>query len=88
MHEESKSQAYADAGVDILVTFGERAEMIANGFADKCGEDKVLRFSDRSDAVAPAKALAQILSEGDVLILKASRMIAAERVADELKKLL
>ena len=62
--------------------------MIGDGFAYKCGEEKVLRFSDRSDALAPAKALAEILEEGDTLILKASRMIAAERVADELKKLL
>ena len=79
---------FADSGVDLLVTFGERAEKIADGFASKCGEEKVLRFSDRSDAQAPAKALVQILREGDVLILKASRMIAAERVAEELKKLL
>lgn len=79
---------FADAEIDLLVSFGERAEKIADGFASKCGEDKVLRFPDRSDALAPAKALAAILAEGDVLILKASRMIAAERVADELKKLL
>ena len=79
---------FADAGVDLLVTFGERAEMIGDGFAYKCGEEKVLLFSDRSNALAPAKALAEILEEGDTLILKASRMIAAERVADELKKLL
>jgi UDP-N-acetylmuramoyl-tripeptide--D-alanyl-D-alanine ligase len=79
---------FADAGVDIIVSFGERAEKIADGFASKCGEEKVIRFPDRSDALSPAKALAELLSEGDVLILKASRMIAAERVADELKKLL
>ncbi len=79
---------FAQAGVDIVVSFGERAEKIADGFASKCGEEKVIRFPDRSDALSPAKALAELLSEGDVLILKASRMIAAERVADELKKLL
>jgi UDP-N-acetylmuramoyl-tripeptide--D-alanyl-D-alanine ligase len=79
---------FADAGVDMIVSFGERAEKIADGFASKRGEENVLRFSDRSDALAPAKALAELLSEGDVLILKASRMIAAERVAEELKKLL
>lgn len=79
---------FADAGIDLIVSFGERAERIADGFASKRGEEKVLRFPDRSDALAPAKALVTLLSEGDVLILKASRMIAAERVADELKKLL
>jgi len=79
---------FADAGVDMIVSFGERAEKIADGFASKCGEENVLRFPDRSDALSPAKALADLLSEGDVLILKASRMIAAERVAEELKKLL
>jgi UDP-N-acetylmuramoyl-tripeptide--D-alanyl-D-alanine ligase len=79
---------FADAGIDIIVSFGERAEKIADGFASKRGEENVLRFPDRSDALSPAKALADLLSEGDVLILKASRMIAAERVAEELKKLL
>ncbi len=80
--------AFAEAGIDILVSFGERAEKIADGFAAKCGEDKVLRFKDRSDASAPARALASLLRQGDTLLLKASRMIAAERVAEELKKLL
>ena len=81
-------EAFADAGIDLLVSFGERAESIADGFASKCGENKVLRFKDRSDAEAPARALAKVLEPGDTLILKASRMIAAERVAEELKKLL
>ena len=72
----------------MVVSFGERAEKIADGFASVCGEEKVLRFKDRSDAAAPAKALAELLKPGDTVILKASRMIAAERVAEELKKLL
>ncbi len=79
---------FAEAGTDILVSFGERAEKIADGFASVCGEDKVLRFKDRSDAAAPARALLKLLDPGDTLILKASRMIAAERVAEELKKML
>ena len=80
--------AFAEAGTDMVVSFGERAEKIADGFASVCGEEKVLRFKDRSDAAAPAKALAELLKPGDTVILKASRMIAAERVAEELKKLL
>lgn len=80
--------AFAEAGTDMVVSFGERAEKIADGFASVCGEDRVLRFKDRSDAAAPAKALCELLKPGDTLILKASRMIAAERVAEELKKLL
>lgn len=79
---------FADAGVDLLVSFGERAEKIADGFASVKGEDRVSRFPDRSDAQAPARALAEILEAGDTLILKASRLIAAERVAAELKNLL
>ena len=47
-----------------------------------------MRFKDRSDALTPARALAELLEPGDTLILKASRMIAAERIAEELKKLL
>ncbi len=80
--------AFAEAGTDMVVSFGERAEKIADGFASVCGENRVLRFGDRSDAAAPAKALAELLKPGDTVILKASRMIAAERVAEELKKLL
>lgn len=79
--------AFANAGTDLLLSFGERAEKIADGFASVCGEEKVMRFSDRSDAVSPAKALFGILRPGDTLILKASRLIAAERVAEELKKM-
>jgi len=79
---------FAEAGTDVLVSFGERAEKIADGFASVCGEERVLRFKDRSDPTAPAEALKRILEPGDTLILKASRMIAAERVAEELKKLL
>ena len=79
---------FADAGVDRLVSFGERAEKIADGFASVKGEESVCRFPDRSDATAPARALADILESGDTLILKASRLIAAERVAAELKNLL
>ena len=79
---------FAEAGVDRLVSFGERAERIADGFASIKGEDHVFRFPDRSDATAPARTLAGILEAGDTLILKASRLIAAERVAAELKNLL
>ncbi len=79
---------FAESGTDLLFTFGERAEKIADGFASLKGEAKVFRFKSRSDALAPAKALAELLEPGDTLILKASRMIAAERVAEELKKLL
>lgn len=79
---------FAQSGVDLLISFGERAEMIADGFASVCGEAKVMRFKDRSDASVPARALLKILEPGDTLILKASRMIAAERVAEELKKLI
>ena len=79
---------FAEVGVDRLVTFGERAEKIADGFASVKGEGFVSRFPDRSDAAAPARALAEILEAGDTLILKASRLIAAERVAAELKNLL
>lgn len=79
---------FAETGVDRLVSFGERAEKIADGFASVKGECCVSRFPDRSDASAPARKLAEILESGDTLILKASRLIAAERVAAELKNLL
>ncbi len=79
--------AFAEAGTDMVVSFGERAEKIADGFASVRGEKSVMRFPDRSDAQAPAKALFEIMRPGDTLILKASRLIAAERVAEELKKM-
>ena len=79
--------AFASSGADMLFSFGERAEKIADGFASVSGEERVVRFPDRSDASAPARALFEILRPGDTLILKASRLIAAERVAEELKKM-
>ena len=79
--------SFAESGTDMIITFGERAEKIADGFASVKGEENVMRFPDRSDAQAPAKALFEIMNPGDTLILKASRLIAAERVAEELKKM-
>jgi UDP-N-acetylmuramoyl-tripeptide--D-alanyl-D-alanine ligase len=79
--------AFAEANADMVLSFGERAERIADGFASIKGEENVIRFPDRSDAKAPAKALFEIMRPGDTLILKASRLIAAERVAEELKKM-
>lgn len=79
--------AFAESGADMIVSFGERAEKIADGFASLKGEENVIRFPDRSDPHSPAKALYEIMRPGDTLILKASRLIAAERVAEELKKM-
>lgn len=87
LHREV-GRLFAAAGADMIVSFGERAEKIADGFAELKGEESVMRFPSKEDACAPARALAGVLSAGDTLIVKASRMIAAERVIEELKKIL
>lgn len=66
----------AKTGLSALVTFGELAENIADG----AGMPLTVRVKDKNDPEAAADALASILKKGDILLVKASRGIAAERV--------
>ena len=80
LHEEVGAY-YAQKGIDMLFTFGAAAENIAVG-ARRAGMPDSRIFSNPNPA-EPMVSAAQINSVyrvGDVLLLKASRTIAAERI--------
>lgn len=69
----------ADLGIDVLVVVGERAAGIAAGAGDRIGEVVVL--PDREEATA---WLLRNTDPKDVVLVKASRGVALERIADDL----
>ncbi len=78
---------FAENGVDAIFTFGPRALGIGRG-AKASGMNEVFGYTDTDDVETVARALADYLRAGDVLLVKASRGIAAERVSARLKELL
>ena len=75
LHREVGEYA-AKTGLSALVTFGE----LAGNIADGAGIALTFRVKDKNDPEAAADALASVLKKGDILLVKASRGIAAERV--------
>jgi UDP-N-acetylmuramoyl-tripeptide--D-alanyl-D-alanine ligase len=76
-HEEVGRQAAA-AGVAALVAVGPLAEAYAYGYA---GAGEVRSAADADEA---AGIVAELLSDGDVLLVKGSRAVGLERVAEAL----
>jgi UDP-N-acetylmuramoyl-tripeptide--D-alanyl-D-alanine ligase len=74
-HRELGVQATA-AGVDLLVTVGDRAALAAEGFA---AEHRHAR-----DAGEAARLVPGLLRDGDTVLIKASRGVGLELVADAL----
>lgn len=81
---------FARAGVEYLFTFGERAEKIADGYSAVTENGKCARYTDISDEGAErlAEDIVKILRRGDVVLLKASRLIRAERLAELMSRML
>ncbi len=80
LHEEVGTY-YAKQGVDLLFTFGAAAENIGTG-ARRAGMPAEHIYSN-PDPASPQASAAQInavLRPGDVLLLKASRAMASERI--------
>ena len=73
----------ADCGVDVLVTAGENAAKIAEGAKD-CGVGDVRVFAATEDA---ARAVADILKEGDSVLVKASHGMHFEKITEAIKAL-
>ncbi len=67
--------------VDALVVVGAHAAWIAEAFCAAGGGAEVLRFADAATA---AREVLDWTREGDAVLLKASRGVALERVADAL----
>jgi UDP-N-acetylmuramoyl-tripeptide--D-alanyl-D-alanine ligase len=74
---------------DMLFTLGNEAKNIALG-ARSCGmDDETITVNlDCESYLATASELADVLRKGDVLLVKASRAVRAERVIDALKDIL
>lgn len=82
LHEEVGEFA-ARSGIDLLFTFGAAAQHYASGarragMADGC----IFENPNPCRPEDSANALLSILREGDVLLIKASRALQAERIAD------
>lgn len=81
LHTEVGEYA-AKCGVSALVTYGRLAENIAKG-ADIKG---TVSLTDTNAPESAANELMNILRSGDVLLVKASRGVAAEKVIEIIKK--
>ncbi len=79
-HKEVGRHA-AELGVDQLFAVGKMASELARGARDG-GLNRVLEFADIEAAAAAVK---QVVREGDVLLLKASRAARLERILDLLR---
>jgi UDP-N-acetylmuramoyl-tripeptide--D-alanyl-D-alanine ligase len=75
-HEEVGRQA-AEAGVEVLVTVGPRALAMAGVFE---GEAHPV-----ADAAEAAALLPELVQGGDTVLVKGSRGVALEAVADSLR---
>lgn len=84
---EGVGVACAEAGIDLLYTFGAAAENIAIGAARRGFPKESIR--QNPDPSAPEVSAAQVyadLQKNDVLLIKASRALAAERILTHLEK--
>ena len=75
LHREAGAQA-AHAGVEVLITVGPRARHMADGF-----RGEVHAVADAQDAAA---VLSSLKRAGDVVLVKGSRGVGLERVAESL----
>jgi len=79
-HDETGRRA-AELGVDQLFAVGRMASALARG-ARAAGLSRVLEFADVEAAAAAVK---QLVKEGDVVLVKASRATRLERVSELLR---
>ena len=76
----------AEKKPDFLFTYGElSSENLANGAVNNGMSEKQIFRSPVTDAEAVGKKLLSVLKEGDVLLVKASRGLAAENVLNYVK---
>ncbi len=79
-HEKVGEYA-AKIGVDFLITIGENARGIASAAREK-GLDNIIEFDTLSDAKDEIKNAIEV---GDMILIKASRGMRLEEIAEELK---
>lgn len=81
-------KAVAQLGVDILVAFGERALNIARGAAESgMSVERILTFESITDdgALECARSTTSFIGGKDIVLVKASRAIKAERISEYIK---
>ena len=75
---------FARLGGTVLVTAGALAQGIAEGAVGE-GVENVKSFADHNEVEIIGEALRAELKEGDILLVKASRAIGAERIVEYIK---
>ena len=86
LHEQVGAD-YATAGGELLFTFGEAAEGIATGaILHGVLTENVYRNPDVKNPSLSGEMLLHSLRSGDILLVKASRGAAAERIIEYLKE--
>ena len=87
LHREV-GEYFARHGVDYLITFGPGALKYAEGASGLMPDDRILSFADSSDPLSPARDAARLLRPGDVITVKGSRGMRAERVSAAILEIL
>lgn len=73
-----------EAGIDFLITIGQLAEFIGEGAKEKgVPNENVVAFHNKEEALP---FLLELLKEGDVILVKASRKLELDELAEELIK--
>jgi UDP-N-acetylmuramoyl-tripeptide--D-alanyl-D-alanine ligase len=75
---------FAKLGGTVLVTAGGLAQGIAEGAVGE-GVENVKSFADHNEVEIIGEAVRAELKEGDILLVKASRAIGAERIVEYIK---
>ena len=87
MHEQIGVYA-VEQGVSVLLTLGDLGASIAEGaMGAGLADENVLMHRDLSNLTPAAKQLHALLQPGDIVLVKASRSVAAERLIDALRHL-
>lgn len=73
----------SENGIDMLITAGENAQMIAKG-AEETGLDDIKSFNTTDEL---CEKVAQYLKEGDCVLIKASRGMHFEKIAEKIMEI-